>query len=291
MLIFTPEFETRGPGDILNRSNILYLLSSIPSLAYLTTVQLISVHFKKFTWIGHRESTLTKWLNKSDIQNIMAETDTLKDWGIRIDNCSTEKYPQVLLQRLQNQEVPSSQRSILRGIKSNSSQTFNNDIKIELHKGTATRNCMEVRAPTLFNLYTADLGEALLKTNIFPPKLGHLRLPIMQYDLVLLDQTRIGMNRALETLHFYNMENKLIASATKPKVLIFGHKPKKLSFVWLLGPLRIATTNQYTYLGVQFSDTCRSVLQVKALEAKAANLTYGLCKLHHKLLSHSTEVI
>ena len=79
-------------------------------------------------------------------------------------------------------------------------------------------------ASLLFNLYTADLGQALINANLYTPRLGSTKLPILQYadDLVLLDHTKIGLQKALNALHTYNLKHDLRANHSKTKVIVFG---------------------------------------------------------------------
>ena len=66
-----------------------------------------------------------------------------------------------------------------------------------------------VLAPLLFNLYTTELGKSLEGSGQLTPKRGLPRIQVLQYkdDLVILDHTRVGLQRTLDALNQYNQKN------------------------------------------------------------------------------------
>lgn len=152
-----------------------------------------------------------------------------------------------------------------------------------------------VLAPLLFNLYTADLGSALEQNSLLPPKLslGTPTLHILQYadDIVLMDQTKTGLQRALNSLHDYNIANSLKINQEKTKVLIFGRRKNKKSLIWHIGPAMIRSTRKYNYLGIWFSETSSPTAHLVTLKKRAGAITYSLSRLNQSLASPSAEPI
>lgn len=109
----------------------------------------------------------------------------------------------------------------------------------------------------LLNLYTAHLGRALHGASLATLRIDYTKIHLMQYadDLVLLDHTKIGLQKALTALSEYNAKNELIANASKSKIAIFGCHPKKKLAKWRLVPLILDCVQSYNYLGAWLSET------------------------------------
>lgn len=150
-----------------------------------------------------------------------------------------------------------------------------------------------VLAPMLFNVYTTDMGKALQGASLATPRIGHIKIQLMQYadDLVLLDYTKIGLQKALTTLSTYNTKHKLVANQTKSKIVIFGTYPKKQEAKWRLGSLTLNSAQTYNYLGAWFCETSHPRVHLHKLQLKGKMVTYALCKLYTTLDSPTTMAI
>ena len=99
----------------------------------------------------------------------------------------------------------------------------------------------------LFNLYMADVGRTLEVACLAPPRIGQVKIHILQYadDLVLLDQTKVGLQRALNALDGYNQKNQLVLNIAKTKIITFGKYPHKTAARWQVGHQSISPTPIY----------------------------------------------
>ena len=75
---------------------------------------------------------------------------------------------------------------------------------------------------------------------------------MLQYvdDLVILDNTEVGLQKALDALNTYNQKKRLIINSKKTKILIFGKHPpggwetKSLKHAQATNTLESGSTNE-----------------------------------------------
>ena len=154
----------------------------------------------------------------------------------------------------------------------------------------------DVLSPLLFNFYIDDLTDALhAKSCITDPVLvGDTSLNILLYadDLVLISESRSGLQSCLDILSDYCLSWKLQVNTDKSKVLIFNSNGKtyKNEFEYLGVPLE--TVQQYCYLGIIMKYNGNFNIAISSLADKARKALFkvkrivGLnnpCKLLEKL--------
>ena len=123
----------------------------------------------------------------------------------------------------------------------------------ETHGGVKQGDAM---SPSLFNFYINDIPN-LFDSNDSPVYLGNRELSCLQYadDLVLMSQTKEGLQRCLDKLQLYCTQWKLEVNTKKTKILIFNPTGRKLQDSFLLNGYLLENVQSYTYLGVRFSSS------------------------------------
>lgn len=114
-----------------------------------------------------------------------------------------------------------------------------------------------VLAPCLFNLFLSDLTEALDNELADSPKLADKPISNLLYadNVVLLSQTRIGLQRLINKTIMYSIENKMIINETKTKVMEVSNKVSKRSkYKWHLQERQLEKVYCYKYLGILFDE-------------------------------------
>lgn len=101
IILFTPEYESKGPFDLLNRGNLLRLLSTIPSLNGLCSADLLSVEFIKTDRTQDKEATKATWTSSKIVNKILDEQNIFKTWRIKSVLHHNIGYPLPLLERPQ----------------------------------------------------------------------------------------------------------------------------------------------------------------------------------------------
>lgn len=148
-------------------------------------------------------------------------------------------------------------------------------------------------APILFNLYPADLGEALKGASLVAPRLGSVRLPVLQYadNTAIMDHTKVGLQRALNALNHFNIINNLTVNQGKTKFVIFGTYHLKKKAQWQMGNVQINLVASYNYLGVWLMERAKANVHLKQQSSKASKVTHLLKQLSHHLISQSASSI
>jgi hypothetical protein len=137
-------------------------------------------------------------------------------------------------------------------------------VKIERNKvSEAFQNNIGVKQgcqlfPVLFNLYINDIEEEILSVRHHAPNLNGVEIPILLYadDLVLISQTKIGLQKMLQALESFCDKWKLEVNIEKTKVMVF----KKRGAIsrterWYYKGQKVEVAPEYRYLGVIFSRT------------------------------------
>jgi len=140
-------------------------------------------------------------------------------------------------------------------------------------------------SPMLFNIFINKLIVDLDKTDGDAPKLGHLLVGCLLYadDLVLLSETKEGLQKQLDTLNKYMSEWFLEANVSKTKCITFkkgGHGQP--CHQWDLGGVPIEECNSYCYLGVVFDKTGSLKSAYKALRDKGLGAMFSLIRNIYK---------
>jgi len=135
-----------------------------------------------------------------------------------------------------------------------------------------------VLSPDLFNLYIADLDNALGERNIGDISLGTDRLWSLAYadDVVLLAKNKEALE---DTLKRFLKDRKLELNVEKTKVIIFNSNGKLGRKIWKWGSKKIEKVKCFKYLGFTFNKKGNYNDHIKELKRKgrlAANKVWRL---------------
>ena len=150
-------------------------------------------------------------------------------------------------------------------------------------------------SPILFNVFINDMHsifdnhcDGILVNDI---QLNHL---LFADDLVIVSETRNGLQKCLDKLHDYTQTWALDINIGKTKTIIFQRYGKRTQDNCNIGGLEIEQVNKYTYLGIPFdSSGCFTSAEIE-LKSKALKAMFQLqstlnsgvrtnCNLHTKL--------
>ena len=131
-------------------------------------------------------------------------------------------------------------------------------------------------SPTLFNIVSNDIPRVL--TDCDPVKYGKLKLHCLAYadDLVVLSQSTVGMQKALNSLSEYCKTWKFEINIQKTKIMYFNVSCPNKQFMYNNDPIEY--TNEYQYLGIKFSNTCNFKVAMDELYKKALKVYHTLMK-------------
>lgn len=128
----------------------------------------------------------------------------------------------------------------------------------------------EVMSPLLFNLFINDIHE-IFNEDCDPVSLNGRKIPCLQYadDLIIMSQTREGLQNSLANLHTYCKTWKLNINISKSKVMVMGKGGRKVKVKLQLGGVDLEQVDQYSYLGITLSNTGTFTICKKNLTEKA----------------------
>ena len=137
----------------------------------------------------------------------------------------------------------------------------------------------------LFSCFIDDLTEFLSRVETHPPSINGVDIVALLYadDVVILSQSPVGLQRALDKLAQYENERNLAVNISKTKVMVFSNGnvvSKKLKFFYKDQVLDIV--KNFKYLGVNLASNCRWTYHnnVSITQAKRSlgAVTKALCK-------------
>ena len=106
-----------------------------------------------------------------------------------------------------------------------------------------------ILSPILFNIFLADLSNSLKDD---PLKLSEdvgIKSIIWADDLLLLSESENGLNKKLENLYNYCIENGTVLNQDKTKCMVFNKTGKHIRKSFTFGNIKLDTTREYRYLG------------------------------------------
>ena len=111
-------------------------------------------------------------------------------------------------------------------------------------------------SPSLFNIFINDIPK-LFSTSCDPVRLGDSNLNCLLYadDLVILSESKFGLQKSLKVLESYCKKWKLNVNLKKTKILIFCSPAQKRLFQnvsCVFGGQVVEKVEEYTYLGLTF---------------------------------------
>jgi exonuclease III len=167
----------------------------------------------------------------------------------------------------------------------------------------------EVLSPLLFNLFINDINDCFQK-DCEPVSIGSRSLSCIQYadDLVILSQSKDGLQKCLDNLDEYCMKWKLRINTTKSKHMVISKKRIKKKYEIRMGDKPLEWVNTYNYLGMTVSSNgsfmpCKEMLKAKGQKAMyklksiimGTNITKSLSlkmfdQLVFPILSYGSEI-
>lgn len=137
-------------------------------------------------------------------------------------------------------------------------------------------------SPTLFNMFINDIPN-LFNSSCAPVKLGKTELNCLLYadDLVLLSESKSGLQNCLTKLGSYTKKWKLNINLKKSKVLLFGTPTQRhahLSSNWSFENITLEQVDEYCYLGITLHFSGNFKRTQKILYSKAIRAYHCLFK-------------
>jgi hypothetical protein len=185
-------------------------------------------------------------------------------------------WRQALLYKLQKQNI--------RGLFYNQIKSMYNNVQVCIKQNGQLSNFFEskmgvkqgeVLSPLLFNLFINDINDCF-DDACDPVLLNNRKLSCLQYadDLILLSESRVGMQTCLDSLHEYCRRWKLDINTDKSKVMTINKQGgrKKVMTTLTFGDTPLEYVNNYTYLGIKITNngkftTCKENLSERGRKA------------------------
>mgnify|MGYP002804766372 CR=1 FL=1 len=126
--------------------------------------------------------------------------------------------------------------------------------KIPVNRGVR-QGC--VLAPTLFSLYTNDVGPFIYNCTNDCPSTGGLKIPLLLLadDSIILSQTPMGLQNMLNKFTQYCALKGLELNVSKTKVMIFrGKRSKIVHHMFYVNEMPLEQVFSYDYLGIRITD-------------------------------------
>lgn len=136
-------------------------------------------------------------------------------------------------------------------------------------------------SPTLFNIFVNDLIHCIDIANPDAPFLKDIKVSCLLYadDLVLLSESKEGLQEALNALDKYSKDWFLEVNLKKTKCLMFSRRRASLPIEpFKLGGKSLEFCSEYCYLGVVFTDNGSFKSATKALNDKAKGAMFSLLR-------------
>ena len=131
----------------------------------------------------------------------------------------------------------------------------------------------------LFNLYNNNLGKFLTESQDSPTQQGsEISHFLYADDLVLLSNTKEGLQKKLNELNDFADQKDLTISINKSKVMIFNKAGRKIKERFTIADDKLEIVNTFTYLGVEIMTNGSFTVAVKSLAAKAKKAMIPLYK-------------
>ena len=108
-----------------------------------------------------------------------------------------------------------------------------------------------IPSPFLFRKYLSDMSHCFSDEDGIIIGDEIIKYLLWADDLVILAETPKGLQRQIDKLYSYCLENQLIVNTLKTKIMIYGSRNDNDSFHFNNSPVEI--TDSYKYLGVLFS--------------------------------------
>ena len=135
-------------------------------------------------------------------------------------------------------------------------------------------------SPLLFNLYINDLIDAINKTSltdIYLNENNKINALLYADDLVLISESKEGLQKQIDTLHNYCKKWKLKINTKKTKSMVFNRGNKIINADFKVGDTHIEKVKTFTYLGFAISaKNCQFQTTIDDLTIKANRAIFSL---------------
>ena len=110
-------------------------------------------------------------------------------------------------------------------------------------------------SPFLFNLFLNDVNNIFSSSKCASPSLFNRVVNCLLYadDLLVVSETKSGLQHALNELHSYCITWKLQLNIKKTKVIVFNTRKSKEQYTFMFGQDKISICDQCAYLGIIFN--------------------------------------
>lgn len=112
-------------------------------------------------------------------------------------------------------------------------------------------------SPSLFNIFINDLPDLLNGAECEPAKIGNVLIGCLMYadDLVIMSESKVGLQKSLNTLAKYCNMWKICINASKSKTMVMYKRRKHENLNFKVGDETLDRVKQYKYLGFTFTQT------------------------------------
>ena len=143
---------------------------------------------------------------------------------------------------------------------------------------------------SLFNIYLNDLPDLLSNGACSPVSIKQANINCLQYadDIVLLSETKNGLQNALNLLSSYCNKWKLTINTQKTKTMVFNSR--KIDNQFTIGTTSIEQVNSYIYLGIMMTPSGGFNQNLKYLHNKASKALFSIKTTMRHMSSTATPV-
>uniref|UniRef100_A0ABM0MQP8 RNA-directed DNA polymerase from mobile element jockey-like n=1 Tax=Saccoglossus kowalevskii TaxID=10224 RepID=A0ABM0MQP8_SACKO len=138
-------------------------------------------------------------------------------------------------------------------------------------------------SPLLFNLYINDIKYHIESSQNNPPTLLTNQLSCLLYaadDLLLLSESKHGLQNAIDSVGIYCKQWKLDVNASKSKIIIFNKSGKILSKnKFKINGQELENVTSYTYLGLKINSSGKLSKAQEDLEHRATKALFKMKQL------------
>lgn len=192
-----------------------------------------------------------------------------------------------LWETMRNYEVPPDLLMVIQELHSHNWAQVIKDTSGGLTPEIAINNGLRqgcVLAPLLFAIFLGDLPIPLSSARGASPKVNGRHLSCLLYadDLVILDQTEVGLQRKLNIFSAYCTAKRLTVNMDKTNILCFGKRNTKCN--WYLGQTKLDIVNKYKHLGIWFTNSMKWDMHLEAQKIKAQLAVGGLKRFNHSMV-------
>jgi hypothetical protein len=127
-----------------------------------------------------------------------------------------------------------------------------------------------VLSPLLFNIFMADFQRSLsADTGVQLTEDTRINCILWADDIILLSESEEGLNKLLEGLNAYSIENQLKVNTDKTKCMIFNKTGRLIRRNFYLGTSRLENVKSYKYLGLIITPSGEITSALKDLRSRA----------------------